>query len=219
MARDQRTEADASSAATATASDSSATSDAGLAAAIDKDVSARPSPSEGSVELTSREKFQISCLRDARYHEDRERFFARLHKITMFVVVAAGTAAIAPIEQKSFWFPAIITLAGLVDLVFDVSGKARLHASLRRRIYELLAQAEDETSDISKLRQHAIGVYADEPPCMHGANALAYNGAMEALERPRELQLKITWLQRALRNVWPYPATTFRTFKEWGEVT
>jgi hypothetical protein len=175
---------------------------------------AGPSTSARSEEITDRQSFQITCLRDARYHEDRERFFAKIHKGTMFIVVAAGTAAIAPVETKSLIFPAIITLTGLVDLVFDVSGKARLHASLRRRIYELLADAQDEGSDLNKLRKRAIDVYADEPPCMHAVNMLAYNGAMAAFERPPILRIKITNWQRMFRNFWSFSSTDFKTFEE-----
>jgi hypothetical protein len=132
----------------------------------------------------------------------------------MFVVVAAGAASIVPLEKQYWILPAIITLAGLVDLVFDVSGKARLHASLRRRIYDLLAQAENETSDICKLREQAIGVYADEPPCMHAVNALAYNGAMAAFDRPLKFHLKLSWHQRFFRNLWAFAETEFKTIDE-----
>ena len=48
-----------------------------------------------SLELSPREEFVIECLRNARYHEDRERFFARIHRTAMFLVVASGTATFA----------------------------------------------------------------------------------------------------------------------------
>lgn len=178
---------------------------------------AGPATTEGSEEITERQKFQINCFRNARYHEDRERFFARWHKTTMFIVVAAGAASFASIEAKYWILPAIITLSGLVDLVFDVSGKARLHAALRRRIYEILAQAEDERSDLVKLREQAIAIYADEPPCMHAANKLAYNEAMATFGRPLRYQFKLLNRHRFLRNVWPFAGTEFKTFEELGE--
>jgi hypothetical protein len=179
-----------------------------------RDAAGHP-PAAGSSEITDREVFQITVLRNSHYHEDRERFFARLHKMTMFVVVLGGAATFAPLER--YWIAALaVTLAGLTDLVFDVSGKARLHASLRRRIYEILAESQDDDVDLIKLRKRAIDVYADEPPCMHAVNALAYNSAMAAFERPAKLQLKISWQQRLFRNFWPFPATSFKTFEELG---
>jgi hypothetical protein len=49
---------------------------------------------------------------------------------------------------------------------------------------------------------------------MHAVNALAYNGAMAAFQRPAKKQFKITTPQRILRNVFPYPSTTFKTYEE-----
>src|ERR1019366_2552960 len=119
-----------------------------------------------SVELSPHDEFVVECLRNARYHEDRERYFARIHRTAMFIVVASGTATFAWVKAAPY-LAGLITLAGLLDLVFDISGKARLHASLRRRVYDILAQAEDPTRTIESLREQTVRVYADEPPCMH----------------------------------------------------
>jgi hypothetical protein len=172
-----------------------------------------PSGTASTVGLTRREEFVIDCLRNARYHEDRERYFARIHKIAMFIVVASGTASFAWTTHAPI-FAAVVTLAGLLDLVFDISGKARLHASLRRRIYDVLAQTEDSSRNLESLREQAVQVYADEPPCMHAANMIAYNGAMESFHRPHKYHYKIEWYHRLLRHVWPFASTRFRTYGE-----
>jgi hypothetical protein len=196
---------EAASASAATASSAPTCAEAGHEGAT--------TGAKASIGLTAREEFVIDCLRNARYHEDRERFFARIHKGAMFCVVASGTATLAWV-RKAPVFAVIITLAGLLDLVFDICGKARLHASLRRRIYDLLAQAEDSTRSIESLREQAVQVYADEPPCMHAANIIAFNGAMESLHRPRQFQYKIEWYHRFLRHVWPFASTNFKTYGE-----
>jgi hypothetical protein len=131
----------------------------------------------------------------------------------MFCVVASGTATFAWVRAAPY-FAGLITLAGLLDLVFDVSGKARLHASLRRRVYDILAQAEDPTRTVESLREQAVRVYADEPPCMHAANLIAFNGAMDSLHRPHALKYKIEWYHRLFRHVWPFASTEFKTFAE-----
>jgi hypothetical protein len=164
-----------------------------------------------SIELSEREEFVIDCLRNARYHEDRERFFAHIHRGAMFLTVASGTATFAW-SRGAPVFAGIITLAGLLDLVFDISGKARLHASLRRRIYDVLAQAEDRARSMDSLREQAVRVYADEPPCMHAANVIAFNGAMESFHRPRQYLYKIEWYHRWLRHLWSFASTEFKTF-------
>ena len=101
----------------------------------------------------------------------------------MLVAVLGGTASFAFVKQFMV-FAALMTIAGVVDLVFDVSGKARLHAALRRRVYDVLAQTEDPTRGLPGLKEQAVRIYADEPPCMHAVNALAYNAAMQAFDRP-----------------------------------
>lgn len=166
-----------------------------------------------ALEISERDLFLIDCLRNARYHEDRERFFARIHRTAMFVVVASGTATFAWIKAAPF-LAGVTTLAGLLDLVFDISGKARLHASLRRRIYDILAQLEDTSRSLENLREQAVRIYADEPPCMHAVNIIAFNGAMEFLHRPKKYQYKIEWYQRFFRHVWSFASTDFKTYDE-----
>jgi hypothetical protein len=184
---------------------------ASAAAAEARNNQGLPAGAAPSVELSPREEFVIECLRNARYHEDRERFFARIHRTAMFIVVVSGTATFAWVKAAHY-LTALLTLAGLLDLVFDVSGKARLHASLRRRVYDILAQAEDPARSIEGLREQAVSVYADEPPCMHAANLIAFNGAMDSLHRPRSLKYKIGWHHRLFRHVWPFASTEFKTY-------
>ena len=180
---------------------------------VGQDSPSRPPPSERPGELTERDSFRISLVRNAHYHEDRERFFARLHRIAMFVVVASGTATFAFVKATPI-LAAVITLAGLIDLVFDVSGKARLHASLRRRIYDVLAQSEDEIRTVAQLKEQAVRIYADEPPCMHAVNALAYNAAMLAFNRPQRYLFKIPPVYRFLRHWFSFASVKFQTHEE-----
>jgi len=190
-----------------TTSTAAATSGAG---AGNQAISAR---SAATVGISDRDGFLVECLRDSRYHEDRERYFARWHKVAMFVVVVSGTATFANWASLQ-WIGAVVTIAGLLDLVFDVSGKARLHASLRRRIYDIMAQMEDPSRPLEHLREQIVRVYADEPPTMHAANYVAFNGAMEFLSRPRKFQYKLKWYHRVFRNVCSFASTEFKTNAE-----
>lgn len=152
-------------------------------------------------------------VRNAHYHEDRERFFARIHRVAMFIVVVSGTATFAWARAIPY-LAAIITLTGLIDLVFDVSGKARLHASLRRRIYDVLAQTEDVSRSDAQLKEQAVRIYADEPPCMHAVNAMAYNAAMLAFDRPHKYLFKIDPFYRVMRHWFAFASTKFKTYEE-----
>lgn len=172
-----------------------------------------PAAPEVPGQLDERVSFRISLVRNAHYHEDRERFFARLHRVAMFIVVASGTASFAFVRATPLW-AGVTTLAGLIDLVFDVSGKARLHASLRRRIYDLLAQSEDDTRPLPQLREQAVRIYADEPPCMHAVNALAYNAAMLAFNRPQKYLFEIRPFYRIVRHWYSFTSAQFKTREE-----
>jgi hypothetical protein len=180
---------------------------------VQQDSSGGPTAPDGQEGLSDRDALRISLVRNAHYHEDRERFFARVHRVAMFIVVASGTASFAFVSATPY-LAGIITLTGLVDLVFDVSGKARLHASLRRRIYDVLAQAEDESRTVAQLKEQAVRIYADEPPCMHAVNALAYNAAMLAYGRPQDRLFKMEPWHRFLRHWFSFASVKFKTFRE-----
>lgn len=150
------------------------------------------SSAEGQ-QISGLDKFKIKCLLSARYHEDRESFFQSIHRFAMFFVVAFGTATISPLRERYPIIPYLTTLAGLIDLVLDVSGKARLHAGLRKQIYAIMADAEI-SNDLASLERRLVLVYADEPPTMYAVSALAYNSAMASFDRPRQHFIKMSWL-------------------------
>ncbi len=175
----------------------------------DEIVSAASAPAEIDTELG----FKIRCLSSALYHEDRERFFAWLHRWAMFFVVASGTAAFLPIKaEHPLLLTGIATFAGLIDLVFDVSGKARLHATLRKQIYAVLADVGH--IDLKELERRLTLIYADEPPCMHAANAVAYNRAMVSYGRPADALLTTGWRGSIVRHFWPFTHNDFPTNAE-----
>lgn len=186
-------------------------------------------PSQFSA-IPSREEFQFNCLRNARYHEERERFFLRLRRFGSFFVVLLGSASFTSIlvtvpRFTSFVTPEgvgliaslIVTLAALFDLVFDLSGMANRHSTLKRSAYDLLAQSLDESRPIERLQEQLIRNYADEPPTMHAVSAMAYNEAMAAFGHPPHLQFKIGKWHRRLRNYFSFASATFETYEELGE--
>jgi hypothetical protein len=152
---------------------------------------AGPQTPEG--EMTERQRIEFRCVRNAAYHEDFEYHYARAHRVLMFVVVAVGTFAAG--MSLATWlsqthdsiYPVLGTsgavLAGLIDLVWDVDGRARLHASLRRKCFDLLARLRAGESE-DNIDAELIRTYADEPPTKHAVNALAFNAAVDAMGRP-----------------------------------
>jgi hypothetical protein len=164
--------------------------------------------------LTGRALVEFRCIRNAAYHEDREMHYARIHRFLMFIVVAVGTASIgASLALDSRYAnagTAVAVLAGLVDLLWNVDGMARLHSSLRRRCYDLLARLE-ANEQLEGIRAEFIRIIADEPPAMNAVNALAFNAAVDALGRPPEQKYKLGFWASLLRHWLRFQPNEFRT--------
>src|SRR5262249_61124470 len=48
--------------------------------------------------------FKFNCIRNAAYHEDREHYYASVHRRLMFIVVALGTLSIgASLAHENIW--------------------------------------------------------------------------------------------------------------------
>jgi len=141
----------------------------------------------------------------------------------MFVVVLSGTAAFGTIAQSAGfakWATFVATLAGVVSLVFELDTKARLHASLKGRMFDLLARCEtalarsETAKDCADLDAEMTRTYADEPPTMHAANALAYNAAVDAMGRSPGRKYDLKPWQILLRHWWPFRANAFPTLAD-----
>lgn len=172
----------------------------------------RPEAAEKTEGLSGRELVEFRCIRNAAYHEDMEAFYSRMHHRLMFVVVAVGTASIgASLASDSPYAnigTGVAVLAGLVDLLWNVDGMARLHSSLRRRCYDLLARLE-ANERLESIRAEFVRIIADEPPAMHAVNALAFNAAVDAMGRPKGQKYKLAFWQTWLRHWWRFQPNGF----------
>jgi hypothetical protein len=108
----------------------------------------------------------------------------------------------------------VVFLVGTLDLGFDLDGKARRHSMLRRRAFELLAEAERAKPNMHELKVKRALAYADEPPCLHAVNALAFNAALAASGRPMGQSFKVGWWPARLRHLFAYTPAKFRTLDE-----
>ncbi len=127
------------------------------------------------------EQLRFDLLRSALYHDMRETFLMRVHRISLFTLVLLGSGAIAgfgadrpEIGQAAGLLVAVISAA---QLVWDFAGAARDHGALRRRFYDLLADAGQRDVDISAIESAMTRVFADEPPVRHRTNRRAHNRA------------------------------------------
>lgn len=132
----------------------------------------------------------------------------------MFVTIASAMAAIAqPLQEWLRIGPTVFqfaaALAAVTDIVWDVSGKARLHANLKRAAIDIMADAEEVDADVRKLRVRVARSAADEPPMMHAVNAMAYNKAAASMGRPKECRIDVGEWPKWLRHWWAYTEADF----------
>lgn len=108
---------------------------------------------------------------------------------------------------------AVATLAGLLQLVFDFGGRARTHEFLQRRFYELIAEISEtknpKEDDLLRWEAALNRLYSEEPPPMRALDAIAYNAAVDALDRDKKGRIRLRWYHALFSQVWPYSETAF----------
>jgi hypothetical protein len=169
--------------------------------------------------MASTKSVHFDALRNALYHSARRGYFDAVNRILSLIIVAAGTGAVVnvgqlagiPIDAAVFAF--LAALAGLLQLVFDVGGKARIHEFLQRRFYEVVADvAEQPDADekvLAKWQATLSRLYAEEPPPMRALDAIAYNAAVDSLGYPAAKRLVVKWYHSLMRNVLPFNGASF----------
>ncbi len=160
--------------------------------------------------------FEAECT--ARYHTFRRGFFERVHKISLFCVVAVGTTGISTLVIRSgfdaAWLAGLAALFGALNLVFDPAGGARRHEALQRRAHELCG-AIDRTLDpttehFAQWKEALHGIYGEEPPPLRALHALAYNATLSGRkERPNDDLLVVTGWQRVMAQFLPFTNEPF----------
>lgn len=145
---------------------------------------ARPAAGGPTSEI---ELVRFDLLRSAVYHGMRERTQLRWQRVGMFLTIILGSSAFAAFWANASLIGQIasgsVAVIGAGQLVFDFGGTALQHADLRRRFYDLLAEAESiaDIADIKALRAKMAALYADEPPEVERVNRKAHNRAGESL--------------------------------------
>jgi hypothetical protein len=128
-------------------------------------------------------------------------------------VVISGTAAVANLAVLDpGWWAALAAVIGALQLVFDFNGRARLHETLQRRYFELIAAidglVDPAPESLAKWRADLNLIYADEPPPMRALDAIAHNKACDSLGCP-EGRLSVKGWQWLFQHFYSFPNTRF----------
>lgn len=195
--------------------DDAAISEARAAARAGATQRAARDPAEAvSPEPITADGLRFELLRNAAYHADRLSFFEGCHRLVMFLSALSGTAAAgAALRQGSGWGVAFgLIVAGLttLDLVLNLTARARHHETMRQRTFALLADLEEAPADGANVaRCHAglVRLYGEEGADMWAVSAMAWNTAFCALNRdiPEGALIEIGLRRRLLRNIFPQP--------------
>lgn len=152
---------------------------------------------------------KFDALRNALYHSARRSALETMNRMINLVVIVAGAAAVSDLFGPTFdvrWFALAATIAGAFQLVFDFGGRAKEHAFLQKRFYDVVAEIEKSSTateqDICRWRGDLVTIYADEPPTMRVLDAIAYNNAGDALDMP--MRIKVDFVRSALRHFLPF---------------
>jgi len=159
--------------------------------------------------------FVFNCDRLSIYHAIRRDFLDKCHRISLFLVVLSGTAAVADlkVEFGINWVTMFPALFGLASLVFDFAGQARIHESIYRRICILrgdIIADENAVQNIGKWEKVMHGIYAEDPTIYRALEAWAYNLACNGREQYEYHFIVPVW-HLFLKNLWPFLSANYAT--------
>jgi hypothetical protein len=165
------------------------------------------------------------ALRNALYHVARRRWLDGWSRVFNLIIILGGTGTAADLtrghSEAALWLGGTIALVGALQLVFDFTGRARLHEILQRRYYSLMADVEYELNPTKQKCANwgaeITRAAADEPPTMRALDAIADNQATAALlgsKRPR--QIVSPW-ESFTRQLLPHNAGVFPIDPRWNE--
>lgn len=147
--------------------------------------------------------------RSIRYHNRRERFFDRLHKISTFLAALAGTATVASVLAQAgslaITFAVAVAVFSVIDLVVGTAQQARLHNNLARRFFDLekaIITCKDPSEDaIVNFKAQRLDIEANEPPPLKVLDSMCHNELLRAMGYDESRYVNIKWYQRWLSQL------------------
>ena len=161
------------------------------------------------------ESVTVSCLMNAHYHASREAFLDNVHRWFMFGVIAFGAAALVDIfpDGEKDWLKAVLSagaaLLGALDLTFDLSNRARNHAFMRRRYFDLLAEVRGGKKTTSEAKVCLERYSGDEEPPYRVLLLACWNLAQAGVYGIDAKGFEITKLGLATKNLFRRPGAMY----------
>lgn len=203
MASSERTEGTASTPAS-TAPTSAASPKGAAEPGLDSEGRRGPSGTEAA-EKALEDGLRCDLLMNARYHSSREAFLDTLHRVLMFLIIVLGAAAVSDLLSVHIqWirgsFAACAVVFASMDLTADLSNRARCHALMKRRYFELLADLVAGQKSPLEVEALMHRFSAEEEPAFHALLGACWNAAQEMVYGKFADAYKIPLWHRALKN-------------------
>lgn len=182
-------------------------------------LTSRPVASPTSVEAVT-----VSCLTNSHYHAAREAWLDTVHRWLMFFVIALGAAALTDILPKMVTLllgvsadPALVkevcaagaAIMAALDLTFDLSNRARAHAMMKRRYYELLASVREGKRTATEARACLDQFSADEEPPYKVLFLACWNDAERSVHGLKARRFDISIWGNLWKNWFRRPSVTY----------
>jgi len=162
---------------------------------------------EDETYLRKVERKRRDCELSELYHEHREGFLSRAHRILLFIIIASSAVVATGADVKDPFFPgSLLILPAIVaslDLVFNLSGAAQEHRFLRLRFAQLAAElcAPDlDEPRFALIPQDKTTLHAEEPP-VYRALLYVCTNLIDARYKHDGPRLLIPWWRRRLMNL------------------
>jgi len=165
---------------------------------------------------TPLEQARISCDMNARYHACREAYLDMLHRWFMFGIIVLGAAAIVDILPPGWgWlrgaFAAGTAVFGALDLTFDLSNRARMHALMKRRYFDLLADLIEGKINLEELRATIKSIQRPmKEPAYHALLHSCWNAAQEMVYGREAAAVEIPRHHLVMKNCMRFSSTRYR---------
>lgn len=146
------------------------------------------------------------------YHADRESYLDGWHRALMFLVIMLGASVVVEALPDYARAAAGISTAAIaaLDLVLNLSVRARTAAFLRKSYFEIAADLEEGNITAVQADARMLRLSAEEEPPYMAAHALAENwatGAVYGSEKARPC--RVNWWKRMTRNLLHYAGHNF----------
>jgi hypothetical protein len=164
---------------------------------------------------TGEEGITLNCLMNARYHGAREAFLDTIHRWFMFGVIICGAGAVSALFSEIPFVNTVLgtvaAILGAADLAFDLSNRARTHALMKRRYFELLSDLRDGQKTIAQVEACTHRYSADEEPAYYALLMGSWNAAQQMVYGNEAELLQIPWWHRMLQNFWRYEGREYQS--------